>query len=49
MIRLTLKNPEELDKLYNKITDKSTLISINGYTDNTGSDRYNYMLSEKKS
>lgn len=45
---VNIKNPEELDKLYNKITDKSTLISINGYTDNTGSDRYNYMLSEKR-
>jgi len=40
---------EELDKLYTLLSSNPGLkISVNGYTDNVGSDKYNVQLSEQR-
>jgi OOP family OmpA-OmpF porin len=43
------KSFEELDKLYALLSSNPNLkISVNGYTDNVGSIKYNLRLSERR-
>ena len=47
---LTLVSTETLDSLINKISSKNNFtISISGYCDSIGNDKYNYDLSLKRS